>query len=322
MLQLVAISLQKLQEWDLTRRERTMGALIIRLSFEHGRKSVWIPRLECFSELTGMDKADVSTTLKSLQEKGVLQIAGPRQGGKRYTWLPSGQLLEPERVVDPRRVLAVLQEIDAANYEEDRQLSLPHSVTIEEQLSADLAKGSQERALHSPLDIPTDPGELRRRIGESLGTPRCAVGDLPTEPLVNCQQSAVGDLPTVDCASLARAQTGRTSTFPVQRTGTTGATAQQFTGNCGDGSRNELLDRLEEIIGPVEWGPPKCFGKLWRKCLRGTPVAVTAVFETLGEWHLIKDKEAIVRRGGYLFRIFQRIQRQMLRDNSSEVRAR
>ena len=149
---LESISLQRLAEWDLTKRQRLIGSWIVRLSFGRGRADCWIPSLEHFTRLTGIAPNHVSKTVKQLQLAGVLHVEGEFRGPRRYSFLPGAKLIEPEAVVDradAMQCFAELCELNAlgSGVLPGGQRCMPQIETDDEAVWCQLSAGSRERAL-------------------------------------------------------------------------------------------------------------------------------------------------------------------------------
>lgn len=79
---------REFSRFDLTDRERRVAEMVLDLCTSLGIRSVSIPKLELFASLTGMTKGNVSSTISSLDEIGVITV-DHSPGGPRYSVNPS-----------------------------------------------------------------------------------------------------------------------------------------------------------------------------------------------------------------------------------------
>lgn len=73
----------ELRRFDLRHQERILTEVILQLSLGWGRRSVKIPTLDYFYQITGIKVPHVSTALKALREMGIV-ITGKCPEGEEY----------------------------------------------------------------------------------------------------------------------------------------------------------------------------------------------------------------------------------------------
>lgn len=117
--QLEQISRRSLRMYDLTDREKRVCEVIIDFSFKRGRENAVIPRLQMFVNLTGLDKGDISRALQRLEDRGIVQISGPREA-RVYAFIPSARfwmertpLYDVELAIETERELARINALPA-----------------------------------------------------------------------------------------------------------------------------------------------------------------------------------------------------------------
>jgi hypothetical protein len=173
--QLEQISRRSLRMYDLTDREKRVSEVIIDFSFKRGRENAVIPRLQLFVNLTGLDKGDISRALQRLEDRGIVQISGPKEA-RVYAFIPSARfwmerkpLYDVELAIETERELARINAMPAGYEPTTGQGTM---------LPADepgLDEGMAAAARDDTLAM-RDDGESP--IGESPTMP--GVGDLPT----------------------------------------------------------------------------------------------------------------------------------------------
>lgn len=65
-------------------RPRTLANLILTLTWEDGLPSIWIPKLDYFTQLTGIAVPNVINALQKLELMRVIRVE-PKEAGKRYS---------------------------------------------------------------------------------------------------------------------------------------------------------------------------------------------------------------------------------------------
>jgi hypothetical protein len=170
--QLEAISRRSLRMYDLTDREKRVCELIIEYSFGRGREAAVIRSLDTIVELTGIDRGDVSRTLRGLRlERKVVQRRGPRDA-REYAFLPFARYWrETKPLFCLERALVRAAELDRDNGQ------MKFGTAVEQpDLEDGLAMASRDAAL--------DGGPSRTGV---------EIGGLPI-----CERSQIGESPTPD----------------------------------------------------------------------------------------------------------------------------
>jgi hypothetical protein len=165
---LEAVSRRNLRMFRLTSYERDIAEVIINLTFAKGRDAVVISNLDAFTALTGIDKADVSTTIKMLRAYGIVQRSGPAWA-REYKFVPSAAYWS-ERT--PR-------------FDVGRAIQWERQIEQDTQLAAAGADPSRQ----ARLDLPAEPPGLNEGMVLAAREDALAQGTVGDSP--------IGDSPTV-----------------------------------------------------------------------------------------------------------------------------
>lgn len=276
---LAEASMQRIVEWDLTKREKLIAGWIVELSYKRGRLSVYLLQ-QHIARLTGLDKGDVSRAIGSLQRAGVLQVMGPRLGAREYTLLPNAGMIAPRAVADPadvRRAVGEVEEMNASGPGFDPGGQGRLNVTTEvERLDVDLAEASRQLAL-----------ERTRAHGPP------GVGKTPTRELVNHQLDPASWQNTNSGALIDAGAHPRDVNVNVY-----GPTAHVYVG-CEplEGDSRYALELVEQMIPPAEFAP-------WRmKWMQRCREAPHAIIEAAGDTKMYAQRNKIKTSiGATLFR--------------------
>jgi hypothetical protein len=237
---LEAISRRNLRMFRLTSYERDIAEVIINLTFAKQRDSVVIRNLEGFVRLTGIDKADVSTTIKMLRAYGSVQRTGPAWA-REYSFVPSARYWS-ERT--PR-------------FDVELAIQWERQIEQDTQLSAAGADPSRQARLELPAEPPgLDEGMALAAREDALAPGAVGdspIGDSPTE-------GGVGDSPISSGALIvpARMRGGDVLQYvntqyvsqyvPVGDSPKAGESGRRF----NDPERNYVFDIVEKLASTSE----------------------------------------------------------------------
>lgn len=110
----VAVSLARIDDWDLSGQQRRVLRVVVRLSFGKNRPAVWMSYAH-LAFLVKMHERDMGRIVNSLEAEGVLQVRGPKRGPRLFRFLPNATLVTPALIWNERELGVVLGEVEALN---------------------------------------------------------------------------------------------------------------------------------------------------------------------------------------------------------------
>lgn len=205
--QLESISRRSLWMYDLTERERRVANVIIDFSFKRGRECAAIPHLQMFVNLTGLDKGDISRAMQRLDDRGIVQISGPRDA-RVYAFIPSARfwmdrkpLYDVELAIETERELARINSLPAGYEPTGQGTLLPAD---EPGLAEGTAMAARDDALAGSVgDSPIGKSPTTAGVGESPTD-----GSYVSRANVNVKNNVVHNVNVTVGASPTREESG------------------------------------------------------------------------------------------------------------------
>lgn len=299
----------KLNGWELSPRSLAVGLVIAQESFGQGLMEVELWQRE-IAVMSGYSETCVSRAIEDLETKGVLQRRGRRGGTRIFRLLPNAELMEPARCYNEaaaRGVRAAVRVRNGARMDGDDPGAVPLLLRpAAEELRADLARGSTERAVE---DEARERAELRAKCQESilgaggvdLSTRQLgAIGDLSGR-----QVAAPGAGGARDVRDVSRAAPNVSREYVGGRQLGNGAS------RCGGGDADFALEQVRALL------PPKEFGQWERKWMKRCREEPAAILEAIGDAKSYAQRNKVVSIGALVFRRAAAICREAGRTMSS-----